>query len=81
MAPLGEGLLRPPPLNKNGNFFTFFGAIEPQKFDFSYKPIIAFRGLEMAKKGVSIVSFQIWDRNISDAPRIKELDEKVVFNH
>ena len=44
-------------------------------------PIIAFRGLEMAKKGVSIVSFQIWDRNISDAPRIKELDEKVVFNH
>ena len=25
--------------NKNGNVSTFFGPIEPQKFDFSYKPM------------------------------------------
>ena len=46
------------PLNKNGNFSTFLGPIEPKKFDFSCKPmrmpIIAFWGLEMVIKGVSI---------------------------
>ena len=39
-------------------FQHFFGQIESKKIDFSYKPmrmpIIAFWGLEMVKKGVSI---------------------------
>ena len=50
-------LILKPPLNKS-NFSTFFGLIEPRKFDFSFKPmrmpIIAIWGLEMAKKGISI---------------------------
>ena len=39
----------------------FFGPIEPQKFDFSYKPmrmpIIALRGLETAKKKLFLLAF------------------------
>ena len=59
---LQEGAYNPTsfkaPLTKYGNFSTFFGPIEPKKFDFSYKPIgmppIPIRGLKTAKKGVCI---------------------------
>ena len=37
--PTRRGTFKAPPPNKNGNFSTFFGPIEPKKFDFSYKPI------------------------------------------
>ena len=46
----------------------FDGPIEPKKFDFSYKPmrmpIIAFWGLEMAKKEVSI---EFWLSSVTDS--------------
>ena len=50
------GLLKPP--KQKWQFQHFFGANWAQKFDFSHKPtrmpIIAFRRLELVKKGVSI---------------------------
>ena len=46
------------PLKQKWQFQHFFGANWAQKFDFSHKPtrmpIIAFRRLELVKKGVSI---------------------------
>ena len=53
-------LLKPPPRAKLA-ISALFGQIEPKKIYFSCKPsrmpIIAFWGLEMSKKGVSIAFF------------------------
>ena len=65
-----------PPPNKNGNFSTFFGPFEPQKFDFSYKPM---RMPIIAKKGVSIAFLlsAFRSRSIPETPTCRAKKLKV----